>query len=169
MSDSQDDIYSDDPVDAPTVPAKRKLSAILASLTLLIGGAYFVQTTLASNIFINSGQIEFGQGATATTACTGSNTLTVTPSAAFVNASGSGSHYFSSFTVSNIPNTCYGADFTIKAYGNSGNFSSSYYYYSSSQTGSNPFSAYIQGFSNGAATTNQWSDAGMRVRPIRAF
>ncbi len=121
MSDSQDDIYSDDPADTPTIPAKRKLSAILASLTLLIGGTYFVQTTLASNISINSGQIEFGQGATVTTACTGSSTLTVTPSASFVNASGSGSHYFSSFTVSNIPNTCYGVDFTIKAYGNSGN------------------------------------------------
>jgi len=121
MSDSHDDIYSDDPIDSPSIPAKRKLSAILASITLLIGGAYFVQTTLAGNITINSGQIEFGQGATATAACTGSNTLTVTPSAAFVNASGSGSHYFSSFTVSNIPTSCYGVDFTIKAYGSSGN------------------------------------------------
>ncbi len=121
MSNSTDDIYSDDPSDSTSIPAKRKLSALLASITLLLGGAYFVQTTLAANFSINSGQIEFGQGATATTACTGLNTLTVTPSAAFVNASGSGSHYFSSFTISNIPNSCYGDDFTIKAYGSSGN------------------------------------------------
>jgi hypothetical protein len=50
-----------------------------------------------------------------------------------------------------------------------GNFDISYYYYSSSQTAANPYSAYIQNFSNGTITTNQWSDSGMRVRPIRAF
>jgi hypothetical protein len=50
-----------------------------------------------------------------------------------------------------------------------GNFNTSYYYYSSSQTGSNPFISHIQSFNNGATVTNNWSDAGMRVRPIRAF
>jgi hypothetical protein len=50
-----------------------------------------------------------------------------------------------------------------------GNFNTSYYYYSSSQSGANPFGAYIQSFSAGVVTTNQWSDSGMRVRPIRAF
>jgi hypothetical protein len=50
-----------------------------------------------------------------------------------------------------------------------GDFTTAYYYYSSSQTGANPFGAHIQSFNNGATVTNQWSDAGMRVRPIRAF
>jgi hypothetical protein len=50
-----------------------------------------------------------------------------------------------------------------------GDFTSAYYYYSSSQTGANPFGAHIQSFNNGATVTNQWTDAGMRVRPIRAF
>jgi hypothetical protein len=50
-----------------------------------------------------------------------------------------------------------------------GDFNTSYYYYSSSQTGANPFSAHIQSFGSAGALTNQWSDDGMRVRPIRAF
>ena len=50
-----------------------------------------------------------------------------------------------------------------------GDFNTAYYYYSSSQTGANPFAAHIQSFNNGVTVTNQWSDTGMRVRPIRAF
>jgi hypothetical protein len=59
-----------------------------------------------------------------------------------------------------------------------GNFNTSYYYYSSSQfynsaaantSGGGKYTALIQSFNNGAVVTNQWSDSGMRVRPIRAF
>jgi len=114
--------YFDDPVEDSGRPAKKKFSSILAFLLLLVGGTYLVQTTLAANIALNSGSaIQFGQGITATTACSGATNLTITPNSTFVNASGAGAHYFSSVTVSNIPSDCYGDDFTINAYGNSSN------------------------------------------------
>jgi hypothetical protein len=76
--------------------------------------------TLASNIVINTGgPIEFGQGLTQTVACSGNTQLKITPQASFANASGSGSFYFKSVTVSNIPVGCQGYDFTINAYDNS--------------------------------------------------
>jgi hypothetical protein len=114
-----DAYYSDDPVEIDTRPPKRKVPAILGSLILLIGGVFFVQTTLASNISINSGPVEFGQGISQTVACSGSTNLTVTPNSTFANSSGGGAFYFSSVMVTNIPVGCYGKDFTIRAYGNS--------------------------------------------------
>jgi len=114
--------YFDDPVEDSGRTLKKKFSSILAFLLLLVGGTYLVQTTLAANIALNSGSaIQFGQGITATTACSGATNLTVTPNSTFINASGAGAHYFSSVTVSNIPSDCYGDDFTINAYGNSSN------------------------------------------------
>ena len=121
MSYSQHDIYSDDPIESTPNPVKRKLSSILAFLLLLVGGTYLVQTTLAANISLNSGPVEFGQGVTQTAACSGATNLTITPNSSFVNASGGGAHYFSSVTVSNVPTSCYGDDFTIKAFNNVGN------------------------------------------------
>ena len=51
-----------------------------------------------------------------------------------------------------------------------GGFNTSYYYYSSSQnSGPASFYGWIQSFSDGGVVGNQWSDSGMRVRPIRAF
>ena len=114
--------YFDDPVEDSGRTLKKKFSSILAFLLLLVGGTYLVQTTLAANIALNSGSpIQFGQGVTATTACSGATNLTITPNSSFVNASGAGAHYFSSVTVSNIPSDCYGDDFTLNAYGNSSN------------------------------------------------
>ena len=119
MQDSQDQ-YFDDPVEATPNPVKRKFSSILAFLLLLVGGTYLVQTTLAANIALNSGSpLEFGQGISATTACSGATNLTITPNSTFINASGGGAFYFSSVKVSNIPTSCYGVDFTINAYDNS--------------------------------------------------
>jgi hypothetical protein len=118
MSYSQHDVYSDDPLEQIANPVKRKLSSILALLLLLVGGTYLVQTTLAANISINSGPVEFGQGVTQTAACSGATNLTITPNSSFVNASGGGAHYFSSITVTNVPSSCYGKDFTIKAFNN---------------------------------------------------
>ena len=111
--------YFDDPVEESGSPVKAKFSSIFAFLLLLVGGTYLVQTTLAANISINTGSpIEFGQGITATTACSGATNLTVTPYSSFTNATGAGAFYFSSVKVSNIPSSCYGDDFTIKAFEN---------------------------------------------------
>ena len=114
------DTYHDDPRE----PKRRKIPKqnLLASITLILGVLLFSQTTLAGNISLNAGNgIEFGQGITQTQACSGSTNLLLTPNTAFVNTSGGGAHYFSSVTVSNIPTSCYGVDFTIKAFGNTGN------------------------------------------------
>lgn len=98
----------------------KKSQSILALIVLVVGGSYFLQTTLASNITINSNSaVEFGQGLGRTAACSGANVLTLTPRASFTNASGAGSHKFNSLTVSGIPVGCQGSDFTIRAYGSS--------------------------------------------------
>jgi|694.fasta_scaffold99422_1 hypothetical protein len=111
------DYYSNDPVDVIESSPKRKLSGIFGFLLFLVGGTYLVQTTLAANISLNSGSpVEFGQGITATAACSGATDLTITPNASFVNSSGAGSFKFSSVTVSNIPAGCNGVDFKISAY-----------------------------------------------------
>ena len=119
MSYSRYDFYSDDPIEETPNPIKRKFSSIFAFLLLVVGGTYLVQTTLAANISLNTGApVEFGQGVSATTACSGATNLTITPNSTFTNVSGGGAHYFSSVTVSNIPSNCNGKDFTINAFGN---------------------------------------------------
>jgi hypothetical protein len=78
-------------------------------------------TTLAANINLNSGaNVEFGQGVARTTACTGGDSLTITPHSEFINEVGAGAHYFTSITVTDIPSSCNGAAFTFAAYGQSG-------------------------------------------------
>ena len=120
MTPSHNDFYSDDPINLSPVQGKRKLPSLLAFLLLLVGGTYLVQTTLAANISLNTGSpIEFGQGVTATAACSGATNLTITPNSTFTNVSGAGAHYFSSVKVSNIPADCEGKDFIINTYGNS--------------------------------------------------
>ena len=109
------DFYHDDPVEGVVV-ARKKPKALFAVLLLFASGLV-LNTTLAANINLNSGQrVEFGQGVAMTTACSGSTELTVTPRSSFVNASGSGSFYLSSITVSGIPSSCNGVDFQISAY-----------------------------------------------------
>jgi len=111
-----DDDYFDDPITDAQSP-RRKAPGILASILILLAGSLFLNTTLAGNIRINSGvAVEFGQGIAISAACAGSSVLTMTPNASFTNASGSGSFYFSSITVSGIPSTCNGVDFNISAY-----------------------------------------------------
>jgi hypothetical protein len=111
--------YYDDPVEEPVVKRK-KPTAIFSSLILLFAGGLFLNTTLAANISINSGgKVEFGQGISITTACSGSSVLTATPNSSFANASGSGSFYFNSVTVSGIPASCQGADFSLSVYDSS--------------------------------------------------
>jgi hypothetical protein len=119
MSSLDSNFYHDDPVDFDEVPRKRKFSSVLALLALFAGAGFYVQTTLASNISLNTGApVEFGQGVTQTTSCTGDSILTLTPTSTFVNASAAGSFYFKSVTVSGIPATSRQYDFTINAYGN---------------------------------------------------
>jgi hypothetical protein len=111
-----EDYYHDDPI---AKPSSRWLSKkLLTTAVVFFGSVFFFQTTLASNISINSSTgIEFGQGVSVTAACSGSTDLTMTPKTTFLNGSNSaGTHYLSSITLSGIPDNCKGADFLFSAY-----------------------------------------------------
>ena len=79
-----------------------------------------VASTLAANININSGPVEFGQGVAQTTACSGDTQIIVTPQSKFVNSESSTSFSFTGVSISNIPEECLGVDFKISAYGETG-------------------------------------------------
>ena len=112
-----EDFYHDDPIE---VEPKRKLQRkFLTTATVIFASVFFFQSTLAGNISLNSNSgVEFGQGVSQAVACSGDTDLTLTPRSTFVNGS-PGAHYLQSVTVSNIPTSCYGDDFTISAYNNS--------------------------------------------------
>ena len=81
-----------------------------------------LRTVLASNITTNGGNpINFGQGVTTVTSCSGKESIIITPKVSFVNNSKTAdAFYFSSVTVANIPATCYGKDFQLNAYDSNG-------------------------------------------------
>jgi hypothetical protein len=107
--------YHDDPIEY-SEPKSKKFPGFVAFLLFIFAGGSFLQTTLAANITLNSGPIEFGQGITVTAGCAGSSDLTLTPRSSFVNASGAGAYYLSSVTVTGIPSSCDGKDFQISAF-----------------------------------------------------
>jgi len=105
---------------ADRFPRLKRVQSLVIAFTLVIGAGYFLQTTLAANISINSGaSVEFGQGIQVTAACSGSTPLTMTPMADFTNASGAGTYKFKSLKLSGIPIGCIGSDFTIRAFDSS--------------------------------------------------
>jgi hypothetical protein len=111
-----DEVYRYEARPALVQKPKRKSRALATFVLLFIGSSFFLKGTLAANISLGGGVVEFGQGTQVTTACSGSTALTVTPTAAFSNQSGSGTFYFKSFKISNIPSGCYGKTFTLNAY-----------------------------------------------------
>ncbi len=116
LEDGDANEYYDDP---SVAPAKRKFLGPIFAILVLLAGGLFVKTTLAANITLNSvNATEFGQGVAFTTACSGANQITLTPSSTFSNSSSAGTFYFNKVTVSGIPSSCYGSDFTINAYNN---------------------------------------------------
>jgi hypothetical protein len=73
-------------------------------------------STLAANISLNSGTLEFGQGVAVTSACDGDG-ITATPKAVFANASGAGQFNFASIAFTGIASGCANKLFTVNAYG----------------------------------------------------
>ena len=73
-------------------------------------------STLAANISLNSGTLEFGQGVAVTSACDGDG-ITATPKAVFANSSGDGQFNFASISFTGIADNCTGKLFTVNAYG----------------------------------------------------
>ncbi|CAB4331263.1 MAG: DUF1566 domain-containing protein [Actinobacteria bacterium] len=81
-----------------------------------------LSSTLAANINLNGGgNVEFGQGVAATTAC--DDQITITPYSTFINEQGAGSHKLTSIKISGIDSRadkCSGKIFVIKAYSDTG-------------------------------------------------
>jgi hypothetical protein len=105
--------------DEPRGSLKKPLKVLLG-----IGGlaaVVAITSTLAANININSGPVEFGQGVSQTAAC--DDQITVTPYSTFINDSSTGTHMLTSIRVSGIDSSqdkCSGKIFVIKAYGEDG-------------------------------------------------
>ena len=111
------DFYHDDPT--PQIPKNKLPSKFITTGALILGSILFFQGTFAGNVSLNSGSgVEFGQGVSQAVACSGNTDLTLTPRSSFTNGS-PGAHYLNSVTVSNIPDSCFGVDFTISAYNDS--------------------------------------------------
>ncbi|MEJ6617694.1 MAG: hypothetical protein QNL07_00285 [Candidatus Planktophila sp.] len=113
-------LYHDDPVDNRRNRGGSKgISGLLALVLTIFGAGFYLQSTLAANVSLNSGgAIEFGQGSARTVACSEGQSLIITPLSSFTNSAGAGSHKFSSIKVTNIPTACRGQDFTFSAYNN---------------------------------------------------
>jgi hypothetical protein len=89
MSDIDDEYFHDDPVEesaAKNIFAKGRLKIQLAGLAVISVFSYtLLGSTFATNISMNTGRVEFGQGVTQSLACDSS--VTITPYATFANAS----------------------------------------------------------------------------------
>jgi hypothetical protein len=97
---------------------KKTLKVILGISAL--AGVIALGSTLAASINLNAGApVEFGQGVAQATACDSS--VLLTPESTFVNSEGGGEYKFTSVTVSDISEECFGKEFTIKAYKNGQN------------------------------------------------
>ena len=113
------DFYHDDPIEE--ISKTKSRFKFLTTGAIILGSIFYFQSTLAGNISLSSGTgIEFGQGFSQAVACSGNTDLTLTPRSTFINGS-PGAHYLNSVTVSGIPDSCFGVDFTINAYGNTDN------------------------------------------------
>ena len=68
---------------------------------------------------VTGGTVTFGQGSVQATAC--DSAITVTPAAAFANATGNGSFKLGSITLGGVDNSaCAGKTFVVKAWGDTG-------------------------------------------------
>jgi hypothetical protein len=119
MKDTDDEYFHDDPVEdksAINIFAKGKLKIKLAGLAIISVLSYsLLGSTFATNISINTGRVEFGQGVTQSLACDSS--VTITPYATFANASGASATYkLTAIRVTDMGSGCWGDDFIIKVY-----------------------------------------------------
>ncbi|MBM3719459.1 MAG: hypothetical protein FJW51_02370 [Actinobacteria bacterium] len=99
-------------------PLKQKKSfRVILGITVM-GVFAALGSTLAANITINSGPVEFGQGLAAAAACDSS--ISVIPRSSFTNSSDTaGTFYLSGITFTNVDTTtsgCRGKSFVINSY-----------------------------------------------------
>ena len=121
----RDNYYHDDPRDEHFARYGKRLGGLNKTFTYMVLFAVsvlFIQATVAANINLNNQKIvEFGQGSAGTPACSGSTSISLTPGNSFTNGNGStGTHYFKTINVNNVPSQCTGYDLKIRAWGISG-------------------------------------------------
>ena len=110
------DHYHDDPVVDEPRQSNRFLTRAVVVFAV-VTSSFFVQSTLAGNISLNSSSsVEFGQGTTQLLACSGSTAVVVSPIASFANSSQSGAFNLSGIKISNIPQSCFGSQLSIQVY-----------------------------------------------------
>ena len=110
--EEESEFFSDDPIDYEK-PKRRvipeSLNKGLMFFVFLVTSSVFVGNTLAANVVINNGRIEFGQGVAKYKACSGSNSLVVKQGAQFTG----GTFKLKSIEISNIPVECYGLNLIV--------------------------------------------------------
>ena len=101
---------------APQRPSRKNKTSIRGLVAVAGFAAVAVLgSTLAANISLNSGPIEFSQGVANATSCDPTDGITTTPRSVFANSSGGGQFNFASISFSGIHNDCTGKLFTINA------------------------------------------------------
>lgn len=101
------DYFSDDPVDHTYKSNNRLSSRINQSLmvfVLVVTSTYFLGSTLAANISLSGGRIEFAQGVAGLKACSSTNQVVIKQGAEYTLAG----FKLKSVELSNIPTSCYG-------------------------------------------------------------
>ena len=99
-------------------PARKKKSLGLILGFALVAGVATLGSTLAASVAVSSGEITFGQGVAAATAC--DSAITLTPAATFDNDATLANAKFKlgSIAITNLDATaCDGKTFVIKAWG----------------------------------------------------
>ena len=99
--------FSDDPVDHSYKRNTRLSARINQSLMIfvfLMTSTIFLGTTLAANISLSGGRVEFGQGVAGLKACSASNQVGIKTRAEYT----LGGYKLKSVELSNIPTSCYG-------------------------------------------------------------
>ena len=103
----------DEPVPTKNKKKNRNLKIFLGIGALIAIPA--IGSTLAANISVNAGSVQFGQGISQAVAC--DSNVTITPVNQFSNAQTAGSFNLDTITVSGIANACSGFKFSLKAFG----------------------------------------------------
>ena len=111
--------YSDDPIEPEQTKPRKSGFAFIALIVILMFVTF--RYVYAGNISLGSGAAEFGQGLSATAACSGNTVISIAPQSAFSNVANGGSYLLSGLTVSGIPSGCTGDALTFRAYADSSN------------------------------------------------
>jgi hypothetical protein len=110
--------FENAPAPRKSAPKKSNLKSLAGLAT--VAAVAVLGSTLAANISLGSGTLEFGQGVQVTAAC--DSAITLSPKVNFVNTAGGGVFMFSTVSFSDVDGRaagtgCAGKTLTLNAYG----------------------------------------------------